>query len=115
MGHYQELRDAENVPAVPAIVEGKTLKDLHDEITVLNAEIAGAIDEVKQSQILKEFAQTVKASGAMGLMGLMTKIPDIMPELAPLFPALQKVVLVGEKQHHLTGEIIKQLGGNHGG
>lgn len=109
MSHYQELRDLQN-PAViqPEIIEND-LQKLHDEITDLNAEIAGAVSEVKQSQILKEFAETVKNSGAMGLMGMMTKLPDILPELSPLFPVMQKLVEAGEKQHELTGKIIKEI------
>lgn len=94
--------------------ESKTLVQMHNEISQLNAEIAGAVSEVKENQVLQEFAETVKNSGAMGLMGMVTKVPEILPELKPLFPALQKLIIVGEKQHELTGKIIQELGGNHG-
>lgn len=111
MSHYEELREQENALTLVEQVQEKSLQQIHNEITALNAEIAEAITEVKQSQILKEFAETVRVSGAYGLMGLMTKIPDIIPELAPLFPAIQKLVQAGEKQHELTGKIIEKIEG----
>lgn len=113
MSHYEEQRKEQLPALVEPVPMGSDLQRLHDEITQLNTEIAGAVSEVKENQILKEFALTVKNSGAMGLMGMVTKMPEIIPELAPLFPALQKLILVGEKQHQLTGEIIQALGGNH--
>lgn len=113
MSHYEEQKKQAGLPAVIEPVPAMSLVDLHDEITALNFEIAGAISEVQQSHVLKEFVETVRASGAMGLMGLLTKVPGVLPELAPLFPAIQKLVVVGEKQHFLTGEIIKKMGGQN--
>lgn len=114
MSHYQANRKAEAALNFqePAKVQEKqpTLQELHDQITGLNAEIAGHIQEVKENPVLGEFLETAKSAGAMGAMGLLPKIPSILPELAPLVEAMKKNVDSGKKQHELTGEIIKRLG-----
>lgn len=92
-------------------VSGKTPAELHQEITDINREIAGLIGQVKENPVLIEFVETIKVTGPMGLMGLLPKIGGIIPELSPLVTALQKLIEVGEKQHELTGELVKQLEG----
>lgn len=87
------------------------LAQKHREISEINAEIAGLISEVKDNPVLQEFSETFREAGAFGMMGMVHKIPEILPELMPLLEALQRLVEVGEKQHALTGEIIGKIEG----
>jgi len=91
--------------------QDKSLKEKHDEITRLNEEIAGIIEELKGNPALLEFADKAKKAGPLGVMGLLPKVGELLPQLAPLGEVIQKLVEVGEKQHALTGEIVAQIEG----
>lgn len=98
----------EPVKKVPQVV---TLSDKHREITALNREISLIVSGVKDNPKLQAFSETIRTAGVFGMMGLVQEIPELLPELAPLAVAFQKMVEVGEKQHALTGEIIEVMEG----
>lgn len=118
MSHYQNQREQLNAStslkkcdANGDANHAQTLKEIYQEISLMNLQIQAELTKVKENPVLNEFAQTAKNAGAMGAMGLIPKVPQILPELAPVLSAIKTLVEVGQKQHELTGKIIQKLEG----
>ncbi|MCA1778949.1 MAG: hypothetical protein LC637_06090 [Xanthomonadaceae bacterium] len=85
------------------------LLELHMEITALNEQIEDSISQIKNSEKVRALVQKIQSAGVFGIAGALTQSGDVLPELAPAFPALQKLAKIGRLQHTITGEIIKHL------
>lgn len=91
--------------------EKRSLNDRYNEILNLTNEASDLIEQVKNNPALLEFAQAAKDAGSFGVMGMVPKIPALLPELAPVMEALQIYAKASEKMQILMGEMIVKIEG----
>ena len=109
MSHYQKQIEQQAVDFPPVSVTDKTMSDIYREIGVLNAEIAGHIAEVKNNPKLAEFVSGFEGFSMFSLPGMLQEVPELLPELKPIFTAIEKTIKVGKLQYELTGMMVDKL------
>jgi len=111
MGHYSENRESNLPVQSPVTVEriAGDLAGLLSDIHRAKASIRHDVERVVSSEKVREFSDTFRNAGVFGMAGLMPKIPEILPELAPLLKAFEKVHEVDEKQTQVIVELVKRV------
>lgn len=125
MGHYEDQR--EKAAAINAGVNqvaevnrvGLNLMQLVSEMGRKKSEAEHHLNRVKDSKKIVEFAEKFKQAGAFGMAGMIHKIPELIPEVAPAFPAIMALNEVANIQMELIAELSKRVeeleGVNRGG
>jgi len=113
--------EAEKGSEISGSVSEKTEMSLSEKLWRMKRTREAAqhhLQKVVDSEKLAEFSEKFRKAGALGLAGMLPKIPEILPELAPIFPALKALVEVDALQFEIIEELskkIEKLEVRHGG
>lgn len=77
----------------------------------LNESAKADLEAVKQSQKLNDFAEKVRQAGAFGAAAQIGKVPEIIPELYPLFDAVKKMDAANETMILIVEQLILKVEG----
>ncbi len=111
MGHYSENRESDLPVQSPVTVEriAGDLAGLLSEIHRGKASIKHDFERVKNSEKVREVSETLQSAGVFGLAGMIPKLQEVIPELAPLYNAMLKAQEVDEKQTQVIVELVKRV------
>jgi len=116
MGHYDEQREQRLKIGNTVLEVGENVERAAGDLPGMLSEMFRAkesikhdFERVRSSDKVQEFSEKVKHSGTAGLMGLIPKIGELVPEVAPLYNALMKANEVDQLQTKIIMEMAKRI------